>query len=99
MQSAIYLYLPIHYNNIQFSISSKTLRNNLGEFMSNEQNPSGILTPKQLTENYPAFTSGGIRHLIFNAEKNGFSKCIRRVGRKILILEPEFLSYIENEGK
>ncbi len=57
--------------------------------------PFHILTPKQLTQKYPAFTEGGIRHLIFYAEKNGFNKCIRRVGAKILIIENIFLEYID----
>ena len=33
---------------------------------------------------------GGLRHLIFNAETNGFDKCIKRVGRRILIDEKAY---------
>ena len=38
---------------------------------------------------------GGLRHLIFNADTNGFDKVIRRVGRKILINEAAFFKWIE----
>jgi len=33
---------------------------------------------------------GGLRHLIFHADKNGFDRVIRRVGRRILINETAF---------
>ncbi len=62
---------------------------------NHETQPFNILTVKQVPEKYPAFTEGGIRHLIFHADKNGFNKCIRRVGSKILIIEHAFLEYID----
>lgn len=39
---------------------------------------------------------GGLRHLVFHAEKNGFNKVIIRVGRRVLIDENAFFKYIEN---
>ncbi len=41
---------------------------------------------------------GGLRHLIFNAEKNGFKKCIRRIGRRILIDEESFFKWVEEQN-
>lgn len=38
---------------------------------------------------------GGLRHLIFNADRNGFSACIRRVGRRVLIDERAFFAWVE----
>lgn len=38
---------------------------------------------------------GGLRHLIFYAETNGFKKCIRRVGRRVLICEKAFFEWVE----
>lgn len=38
---------------------------------------------------------GGLRHLIFHAETNGFKKCIRRVGRRVLIDEAAYFSWVE----
>ena len=32
-----------------------------------------------------SFTQSAIRWLIFNEKKNGFSVCVKRLGRKILI--------------
>lgn len=43
---------------------------------------------------------GGLRYLIFNAEKNGFDKVIRRAGRRVLIDEQAFFQWMDaqNEG-
>ena len=38
---------------------------------------------------------GGLRHLIFHAESNGFSSCIRRVGRTVLIDENRFFDWVD----
>ena len=55
------------------------------------------LSPKDTSEtkNWPI---GGIRHLIFHAETNGFKKCIRRIGTKILINQELFDKWIEEQG-
>lgn len=44
---------------------------------------------------------GGLRHLIFHENTNGFHKCIRRVGRRVLIDESAFFEWVEaqNGGK
>lgn len=55
------------------------------------------LTVRQLSEKYPAFPQGGIRHLIFNCKSNGFDAVISRVGRKILISEQGFIDWIESQ--
>lgn len=41
---------------------------------------------------------GGLRHLIFNADTNGFSKAIRRVGRRVLIDEAAFYAWVNAKG-
>ena len=56
------------------------------------------VTIRQLTTNNPAFTEGGIRALIFRAESNGFNRCIRRIGRKILISKSAFHHWIEAQN-
>ena len=38
---------------------------------------------------------GGLRHLIFFAESNGFDGVIRRVGRRVLIDEELFFAWVE----
>ncbi|HUX80377.1 MAG TPA: hypothetical protein VMW10_11650 [Alphaproteobacteria bacterium] len=56
------------------------------------------VTIRQLTTRYPAFTEGGIRALIFRADHNGFNRCIRRIGRKILISKSAFSHWIEAQN-
>jgi len=58
-----------------------------------------FITIRQLTTSNPAFTEGGIRALIFRAERNGFHKCIRRIGRKILISKTAFSRWIEEQNE
>jgi hypothetical protein len=58
-----------------------------------------FLTCKQVCERYPWPPKGGLRHLIFNADRNGFDKVIRRVGKRVLIDEDEFIRYIEGKGQ
>lgn len=41
---------------------------------------------------------GGLRHLIFYAENNGFCQVIRRVGRRILIDEQSFFKWVEQKN-
>lgn len=38
---------------------------------------------------------GGLRHLIFHEKTNGFASAFKRVGRRVLIDESEFLACIE----
>lgn len=56
------------------------------------------VTIRQLVTNNPAFTEGGIRALIFRADRNGFNSCIRRIGRKILISKSAFSHWIESQN-
>ena len=41
---------------------------------------------------------GGLRYLIFNETKNGFNKVVRRVGRRVLIDEAAFFSWVQSNG-
>lgn len=40
---------------------------------------------------------GGLRHLIFNAQKNGFNKVIVRAGRRVLIDERAFFEWLDEK--
>ena len=45
---------------------------------------------------------GGLRYLVFHEDSNGFSYCVRRVGRKVLIDEARFFEWVDRvngEGK
>ena len=41
---------------------------------------------------------GGLRHLIFHAETNGFDAVVRRVGRRVLIDEAAFFDWVNDQG-
>lgn len=42
---------------------------------------------------------GGMRHLIFHADKNGFRDAFKRVGRRILVDECAFFRCVEKQQK
>jgi hypothetical protein len=56
------------------------------------------LTVSQLVKKYPWPSASSIRHLIFHAERNGFTRVMRRIGRRVLIDEQEFLRWINENG-
>lgn len=58
-----------------------------------------LLTVRQFSEKHPAFTEGSLRFNIFNAHRNGFKQCIRRIGRKILLDESEFFRWVDAQNK
>lgn len=70
--------------------------------------PHRWLTVKLLTQAEPSFTEAALRYLIFNAKPrltsrglipgNGLEPHIRRVGTKVLIDHPGFLSWIDGSG-
>jgi len=62
-----------------------------------EINKGRLIPVTQWSEIHPWPPIGGLRHLIFHAEKNGFSKCIVRVGRRILIDEDKFFDWARSE--
>jgi hypothetical protein len=65
-------------------------------------NPT-IATPRliPLTQ-WPSFHAwppmGGLRHLVFHAKTNGFDSCIRRVGKRILIDEAAFFTWVDAQN-
>jgi hypothetical protein len=58
-------------------------------------------TVKQFCKRHPAFTTGGIRHCIFNENSNGLAKsgAIVRIGRKVLIDEGKFFAWVEAQNQ
>lgn len=63
--------------------------------MQENKNTPNLYTVKQFIEKHPAFTHGGMRHLIFKEHKNGFATCIVRIGRRVLIIEDKFFEWVE----
>jgi hypothetical protein len=59
--------------------------------------PTRLLTIKNFVEEHKSFAShGGIRHLIFHSESNGFKSAFKRIGSRVLIDENEFFKCVEN---
>ena len=48
---------------------------------------------------HPWPPEGGLRHLVFFADENGFSRVVRRVGRRVLIHEGEFFRWLEKQNR
>ena len=42
---------------------------------------------------------GGLRHLAFHRKTNGFARCVRMVGRRLLIDEAEFFLWVEDQQR
>lgn len=45
---------------------------------------------------YPA--PGGLRGLVFHRETNGFSKVVKKVGRRVLIDEDAFFAWVAEQN-
>ena len=57
-------------------------------------NTPTLLTIRQFVQRHQAFTQGGLRYLIFNADTNGMNRCLRRIGRRVLIDEVAFFEWV-----
>ena len=65
----------------------------------NTQRKPGRLIPVTKWNKYHVWPPiGGLRHLIFHANSNGFSQCIRRVGRTVLIDERSFFDWVDENN-
>lgn len=63
------------------------------------QQPSRRLySIKEWIKRHPSMKEGGIRHLIFYGQQNGFDAVIKRVGRRVYIDEDDFFLWIEKEN-
>ena len=56
------------------------------------------LTVPQFCKAHQWATLGGIRHLIFHERSNGFSKCVRRIGKRVLLNEEAVFAWIEEQN-
>jgi hypothetical protein len=62
---------------------------------------ASLLSVKLFIRKYPAFTHGGMRHLIFHENTNGLTPAgaIVRVGRKVLIHEERFMAWVLSNNR
>ncbi len=62
--------------------------------------PGARLIPLTEWPRYHAWPPlGGLRHLAFHRDTNGFARCIRTVGRRLLIDEAEFFLWVEDQAR
>lgn len=54
-----------------------------------------LTTVRQTAELYAGFSTSSLRWLIFNQKTNGFSICVRKIGRKVLIDLDQFEAWID----
>ena len=59
-------------------------------------NVQDILTVAQLAELNAAFSEATIRWWIFNAETNGFERCLVRIGGRVFIDRTAFEAWLED---
>ena len=59
--------------------------------------PGSFLTVAEWSTKHSWPPIGGLRHLIKNAETNGFDAVIRRSGRRILLSELAFYSWLDQQ--
>ena len=60
--------------------------------------PRGAVPVTKWNEYYDWPPPGGLRHIIFNAERNGFASAIKRVGRRVLIDPVKFWQIVDEES-
>jgi hypothetical protein len=62
------------------------------------ENKTRLIPVTKWNEHHQWPPIGGLRHLIFYAETNGFNKVIRRCGRRVLIDEQAFFKWMEEQN-
>ena len=68
--------------------------------MTTQNIPTRLLTINNFVEEHKSFaTPGGIRHLIFHSESNGFKSAFKRIGSRVLIDENEFFKCVERNNE
>ena len=55
------------------------------------------LTVKQTAVKYPFNSENSLRWIIFNSKLNGATAFIRKVGRKVLLDDAGYISWIDNQ--
>ena len=60
-----------------------------------------LITVRQFPTKHPAFTTGGLRSLIFHESSNGLkaSGAVVRIGRRVLLDEAKFFAWIESQNE
>lgn len=60
--------------------------------------PTRLIPVSEWPNHHPWPPIGGLRHLVFYEKSNGFTRCVRRVGRRVLIDEAAFFQWVEEQN-
>ena len=64
-----------------------------------QKQPSNRLIPvPEWNQHHSWPPQGGLRHLIFNMETNGFKPAFKRVGRRVLVDEAAFFAVVDAQN-
>ena len=63
-----------------------------------DSNPRRFIPVTDWPKYHPWPPLGGLRHLIFYAEKNGFESVVKRCGRRVLIDEQAFFEWVDSKS-
>lgn len=61
--------------------------------------PRQLRTVQQFCQANPAFTTGGLRWLLFHRQTNGLEQAILKVGRRVLIDEEKFFAWLDAQHR
>ncbi len=59
--------------------------------------PPRFIPLTQWNDYHPHPPIGGLRHLVFHADVNGFHKVIKRVGKRILLDEHAYFEWVDEQ--
>jgi hypothetical protein len=62
------------------------------------QNVNRLIPVPEWNQHHSWPPQGGLRHLIFNENTNGFASAFKRVGRRVLIDEAEFFACVDKQN-
>ena len=64
----------------------------------NDSSTTRYIPVTDWNKHHPWPPIGGLRHLLFHADRNGFDAVVRRVGRRVLIDETAFFAWVDRQG-
>ncbi len=66
--------------------------------MTEPQNNPHLIPVTQWQNHHAYPPLGQLRALVFNAKKLGFERCVRRIGRRVLIDEAAFFAWVDAQN-
>jgi len=67
--------------------------------MTTETTQHRLIPLTQWADHHSYPPLGQLRAMVFNADKNGFDHCIRRIGRRVLIDEVAYFEWVEAQNR